>query len=324
MRTINAFTQFVVLASLPLLLGGCGDERWSHEQGARVYVKEAASQGRGFYVFHDCFFHEVTDKYLILKTEDDAFFSIPKERVISVEEISGKEGYVVSQKLDGVVSKELELRNGITYLKVLGIPYTGKSFSFYPNGQKRRVGNYKDGKQDGLFVAWQENGKRRFQEDFKNGESVEGSAKAWNSRGERTYSLEEAKEEEPVIVTKPALEGVNEEELEFREGIAYLKGSDTPYTGQDFLLHENGQKKGVGNYKDGKENGLFVAWDANGRKKSEINYKGGKEEGVWMWWHENGQKGGERNYRDGVLVSRKWWNDKGEPIDVFGRRINDP
>ncbi len=69
---------------------------------------------------------------------------------------------------------------------------------------------------------------------------------------------------------------------------------------------------------------MFVAWDANGRKKSEINYKDGKEEGLWMWWHENGQKGGERNYRDGVLVSRKWWNNKGEPIDVFGRRINDP
>jgi antitoxin component YwqK of YwqJK toxin-antitoxin module len=276
MKTLNAFTQFVVLVSLPLFLGGCGE------------------------------------------------------------------------KHEGVNEEELEEREGITYLKGSDTLYSGKDFKFYESGQKKGegfymdgkregaqvawhengqmkgVGNYKDGKQDGLFVAWHENGKRRFQEDFKNGESVEGSAKAWNSRGERAYSLEEAKEEEPVIVTKPALEGVNEEELEFREGIAYLKGSDTPYTGKDFSLHENGQKKGVGNYKDGKENGLFVVWDANGRKKSEINYKDGKEDGLWVWRHENGQKGGERNYKDGVLVSRKSWNNKGEPIDIFGRRINDP
>ena len=39
---------------------------------------------------------------------------------------------------------------------------------------------------------------------------------------------EEVKTEEPVAETKPKLEGVNEDELEFREDIAYLKGSDTP------------------------------------------------------------------------------------------------
>jgi hypothetical protein len=45
-------------------------------------------------------------------------------------------------------------------------------------------------------------------------------------------------------------------ELERREGIAYLKGSDTPYTGKVFILHENGQKKLQGNYKNGKRDGL--------------------------------------------------------------------
>ena len=41
--------------------------------------------------------------------------------------------------------------------------------------------------------------------------------------------------------TQPELEGVNAEEVEEREDIVYLKGSDTPYTGKVFRFHENGQ-----------------------------------------------------------------------------------
>ena len=62
--------------------------------------------------------------------------------------------------------------------------------------------------------------------------------------------------------------GVNLEELEISgdalNEIAYHKGS--PYTGKSYELHLNGQKSMEGNYKDGKEDGL------------------------WVWWYENGQK----------------------------------
>ena len=36
---------------------------------------------------------------------------------------------------------------------------------------------------------------------------------------------------EPVAEAKPELEGVNEEELEARDGIAYLKGTQSPNNG---------------------------------------------------------------------------------------------
>ena len=78
---------------------------------------------------------------------------------------------------------------------------------------------------------------------------------------------EEAKTEEPLAETKPKTEGVNENELEYREGIYHLKDSDTPYTGKVYLLYENGQKYSEGNYKDGKENGIVQGWHENGRKR---------------------------------------------------------
>ena len=62
---------------------------------------------------------------------------------------------------------------------------------------------------------------------------------------------DEVKPEEPVAETKPELEGVNDDELEERESIWYLKNSETPYTGKVFVLYENGQKKSEVNYKDG-------------------------------------------------------------------------
>ena len=124
--------------------------------------------------------------------------------------------------------------------------------------------------------------------------------------------------ENDVAEIKPALGGVNWFELEEREGIEYLLGSDTPYTGKIYHLYRNGQKYEEGNYKDGKKDGLWTTWYNNGQKQAEANFKEGKEDGLGITWHENGQKSGEANYKDGKLVgSSKLWNSKGEPVDTI-------
>ena len=67
--------------------------------------------------------------------------------------------------------------------------------------------------------------------------------------------------EEPVGDVKPESDSVNAEELEERESVWYLKDSETPYTGKVYALHPNGQKRFEGNWKNGKEDGLFVEWE---------------------------------------------------------------
>ena len=151
-----------------------------------------------------------------------------------------------------------------------------------------------------------------------------------------------SKEDNEFIGSLAKPEGVNgEEELEEREGIVYLKGSDTPYTGKVFGLYENGKKKQEGNLKDGKPNGLWVNWHENGQKGEQVNFKDGKEDGLnvawydtgekeleynfkdgkkdrlWLIWHKNGQKAAERNFKDGEMLSEKYWNSKGEPVDTY-------
>ena len=126
-----------------------------------------------------------------------------------------------------------------------------------------------------------------------------------------------SKEDNEFISSLAKPEGINlDEELEFREGIVYLKGSDTPYTGKAFKLHSNGQKEGEINFKNGKVDGLQVSWHSNRQKRGEGNYKDGEEDGLFIKWHENGQKRSEGNYKNGKPVegSEKFWNSKGEPV----------
>ena len=147
-----------------------------------------------------------------------------------------------------------------------------------------------------------------------------------------------SKEDNEFIGSLAKPEGVNYNELEFPKGIAFLKGSDTPYTGKATYYYENGQKRreeyykegkkdGLWvswykngqkseeeNWKDGKRNGLMVGWHENGQKESEWNFKDGKWDGLWVVWHKNGQKESE-HYRDGSKISEKFWNSKGEPVD---------
>ena len=123
-----------------------------------------------------------------------------------------------------------------------------------------------------------------------------------------------------IIVTLPLLLGgcgekatVNEEDVEEREGIIYLKGSNTTYTGEQFLFYENGQKKAEINFKNGKPDGLFVGWYENGQKMAETNFKDGKPDGLAVGWHENGKKkmeGSWKNDKEDGLHTQ--WHENGQ------------
>ena len=112
-------------------------------------------------------------------------------------------------------------------------------------------------------------------------------------------------------------DGVNENELEAREGVAYLKNSDSPYTGKVFEFHDNGQKKLEAGYKDGKYDGPAVSWHENGQKDSEGNNKDGKLYGPAVVWYGNGQKKAEANYKDGkVHGPAVAWYENGQKLQV--------
>ncbi len=153
----------------------------------------------------------------------------------------------------------------------------GMSVSWYKNGQKRREGNRIEHKNDGLWVYWDENGKKIKEETWDHGKLLE---------------------------TASELKRVDERTLIYKDGIHYEEGSDKPFTGIAFVLHDDGLKLYEGNYEDGKRTGTFVSWNKNGQKDTETDYKNGKQHGPMIIWDENGNINAVFLFNEGELVTK--------------------
>ena len=124
-------------------------------------------------------------------------------------------------------------RDGVFYTKDTNKPYSGQVFSLYDDGEKKREGNLKDGKLDGLWTYWYENGQKKWEGTFKDGEYYS-LVNYWDENGE----------------------------IKIKDG----NGLWTSW-------YKNGHKKEEGTYKNGKQDGLFTFWYENGQKASEETWK---------------------------------------------------
>ena len=119
--------------------------------------------------------------------------------------------------------------------------------------------SYKNGKRDGLFTSWYEDGEVDWEIDglstelYKNGQKWE----------EGTYK--DGKKD--GLWTGWYKNGQKFQEETYKDG--KLNGFYTNW-------YENGPKWEEGTYKDGEEDGLWTRWDENGQKRWEGTYKDGK------------------------------------------------
>jgi len=96
--------------------------------------------------------------------------------------------------------KDLVVRDGLYYKKFSNVPFSGKltgleqgtlkngkldgSYAnYYDNGQLRETGNYKNGKQDGAWVSYWSNGQLVLNVNYKNGEMEDGSFVSYHMNG---------------------------------------------------------------------------------------------------------------------------------------------
>jgi len=80
--------------------------------------------------------------------------------------------FLVSCSNEVPIDKLVE-RNGITYEVNSNTPFTGSSVSYFENGELQYRRNFKDGKQDGLFEDFNENGNLTSTFTYRNGVLVE-------------------------------------------------------------------------------------------------------------------------------------------------------
>ncbi|GAB4286940.1 MAG: hypothetical protein Kow0068_12620 [Marinilabiliales bacterium] len=107
---------------------------------------------------------------------------------------------------------------------------------------------------------------------------------------------------------------VSYDNLEMIDGIAYVKGEKTPFTGFCFKNHENGQIGMGGNFVNGKREGEWVWWYKTGVKQRYTQYKDGKKDGKCIWYYKNGQKKSEITFVENQNVKQLSWNKAGQRI----------
>ena len=78
----------------------------------------------------------------------------------------------------------------------------------------------------------------------------------------------------------------------------------------------DGQQEMQSIIKEGKKNGLHTTWFENGQKRLEANYKAGKKDGLSTEWYENARKKSEERFTMDKLVSSVVWKPNGEKCPV--------
>jgi len=212
---------------------------------------------------------------------------------------------------EGVSVEELEPRERLVYRIGSDVPYTGKSFELYPNGELEEVTTFKDGIPNGLMTKWYMNGQKEAEVNFKGGKP-DGLVVEWHETGEKMSEVT-YKDGRPVDGSEKFFERqeLTEEEIERFEEPEVYSNVTLKWSNKDGIFRDIKSDKPY----SGKAVGLWP----NGNKRIERNYKDGKADGLVVEWHENGQKLFEGNFKDGEEVegSRKYWNSKGEPVDTI-------
>jgi len=103
---------------------------------------------------------------------------------------------------------------------------------------------------------------------------------------------------------------INRKDIVYRNELAYLINSKTPFTGTITEFHNKEQKGAEDHYKDGKRT-HSQSWYKNGAlrsKTSNLNnvYK-------YQLWYRNGQKELENTMAEGKTTNH-YWDKKGRPL----------
>ena len=137
-------------------------------------------------------------------------------------------------------------------------------------------------------------------------------------------------------------EDVQQENLRYKEGIAYMKGNSIPFTGQAIskkngrliISFNNGLREGKTErywtngrlrlreyYKLGKLDGLHEMFYANGQIQMKINYINGTIVDTAEWFHKNGTLSKKSIYEEGIPVSIECYDKLGAKYEANKRGL---
>ncbi len=234
--------------------------------------------------------------------------------------------------LEKVTLGEIEERDGITFKIGKYEPYVGiveetggkrgykllgrfldgkrdgKWVQWYDNGQVEVQGEYYRGKKHGEWSLWYNNGKAKEQGTFSFGK-VDSLYKYWFDNGHLKEEQRYKKGLAHGRWTKwykedPTLKYVENGNWQYKDGV--YKDENNELWSWWWYLNDNKEEEGY--YIDGNKEGAWVSWFETGVKSSEGAFSKNERDGLWLYYNEDGAVTQELTYSNDLLNGRetKW------------------
>ena len=197
-------------------------------------------------------------------------------------------------------------KDGLKYHPETKELYSGKVFKNYMGGGKEFEGSYKDGKKDGLWTTWFENGKKEFEKNYKDGKKD--LMTYWDKNDGKMYKGKFIGSDFFVSSSLNGSYWGTKPEKSFN----FFYHFKIPFYFSDTFYH--------GTFKDGKLDGSLTSWYEHGQKELLCTWKDGKPDGFATSWYKHGQKKEEVSFKDGEWVSQISWYKDGVVIDSWKKR----
>jgi hypothetical protein len=126
---------------------------------------------------------------------------------------------------------QLVERQGLYYEINSETPFMGLLRDVYPNGQKKREGNFVRGVLDGGMTAWYENGQKKYEGNFVNGKA-DGLVTIWYDNGQKNLkksgSAGQAREKRVGTMTGTSCRGTAKNKSDKRCPLWVVVSGPTP------------------------------------------------------------------------------------------------
>jgi len=190
--------------------------------------------------------------------------------------------------------------------------YTGEVFYCNEDGKVRTWCNFKDGKRDGLYRQWHDNGQLEDEGNYKGG-GRDGIWRVWYWNGQQLNESNNKDGKKDGLMRVWMINGQLKREHNYKDG--KLDGLVREW-------HDNGLLEYEGQFKEGKKDGRCKSYYGNGSLEELGEHKWNKKIGIWRYYHKIAVKKEQISKKevytkigDGHLISQKCWDKNGKKTD---------
>lgn len=196
---------------------------------------------------------------------------------------------------------------------------------FYENGNLKSRESLKEGKLQGEYRSWHENGQLSSITQY-DASGTSTSLKEYNTFGEPTeeynvladksvqhisYYNDGVKKEISVSTQKDYVDGAYESWHSNGKPDRHYEIKKGELNGPAKEYYDNGKPEEEYNYEDGKLSGSYKVYHLNGKTALLTNYKAGELDGLLEKWNDDGKPVAKETYKNGKLEGPKYYFDEG-------------